>query len=123
MAAHAQEPKVPKANKPEWWAVSHYLWGYMDPSEFGKKPDFNPLRGSKSKFVFETRQPQASAPNVGRVVVRTRFCMCTTCRPSRDGPGQGGDFMMPCSLKDNAAFRNIVGTTTDIFCRQLKTTT
>ena len=84
----------------------------MNLSEFGKKPDFNPLRGSKSKFVFETRQPQASAPDVGRVVVRTHFCMCIACRPCRDGPGQGGDFTMPCLLKNNAAFRNIVGTTT-----------
>lgn len=106
LAMHARKPKVQKQKKEEWWAVSDFLWGYLDHEHFGEKPDFVPLRGSKSKFMFQTRAPSSINADAGRVDVRTKLCMCSPCRPC----SSGSDFVN-CELRADPYFRKVVGTT------------
>lgn len=103
LALNAQEPTVAKEKKKDWWAVSSYLWGFMDPAHFPKKPDFEPLRGSKSLSMFESVDPGAFAL-AASVKCRTRLCMCPPCRPK-----EGGSTYGDCEVKNDGNFGKVVG--------------
>ena len=81
LAANVQQPSIAKEKKSEWWAVTGYLWGYIDPETIPPKPDFNALQGSSSQFMFQPADP-AELAKTPTIQHRRRLCMCPPLPPS-----------------------------------------
>ena len=82
LAENVKEPSVPKNKKPDWWAVTGFLWGYINPETILPKPDFKTLSGSKSMFIFQTADPHTDLARSPTIHHRRRLCLCVRCRPT-----------------------------------------
>ena len=104
LARELQTPGIDKSKKVEWWAVSNYVWGFLDTDDkrFPKKPDFKPLRGSKGVAMYRS-VPVSDGRS--RVMYRRRQCACTAClfRKTADDS--------TCPVWQDPKFKHMVGRT------------
>ena len=114
LARELQTPGILKSKKVEWWAVSNYVWGFLDTDNkrLPKKPDFTPLPGSKRVAMYQ------SVPVSGlgsRARYRRRHCACTGClhRSVQGGIMGAGGTRTPndgaCHVLQDPKFKHMVG--------------
>ena len=94
LAENMQRPTIPKERKPDWWAVTGYLWVYINPEAIPPKPDFGALPGSKNQFMFQTAEPAQDLAKTPLIHHRRRLCACCPCRPSPCKNGATGSQTM-----------------------------
>jgi len=106
LARKLQIPGVDKSRKVEWWAVSNFVWGYLntDSKRFPVKPDFKPLPGSKGMAMYQSVNRRGG---VSRVRVRRRHCMCAICLPRTDSNSSMGE--AGCLVLNDHRFSCMVG--------------